>query len=385
MIPKSFSASALQTAEDCLVRYKALHVDYIAQEQNAAANVGTAVHGALEHYVKAVYIDKIMKPQCENLELYYHQSFLKTFGHSDDHSPEYKDGLALCQKWFVCHDLDDDEVEVLSVEIKKSFDVPVKLKDGSTQRIKFNYIIDRVDKIGENQYRVVDYKTIRIPMSHEDLRTKIQPLVYALALQIEYKDAEEIQVQFDLLRHSPVIITLKKAEQVRTWKRVRESAQRIIDAENPKPTLNSGCRFCPIKLKCSAFTSNITFGGIHSVTLDEAAVLLETFRIQEKNAKQAILELEGVLTSEAINQDSLRYETDNRVIEITASRRRAIDSEAAGEVLGPDIMKKYGTLRMGDVDELLKGNDITQDQKDKIHALIYYNFGEAKPKIKKKV
>jgi len=58
--------------------------------------------------------------------------------------------------------------------------------------------IDRVDKVGKNEYRVVDYKTSK----NEKYLTAFQLVVYAEAIKRIYKDAEIIHGSYILLKHN---------------------------------------------------------------------------------------------------------------------------------------------------------------------------------------
>ena len=57
--------------------------------------------------------------------------------------------------------------------------------------------IDRIDKVNDNTYHVVDYKTSKSP----SYLTNFQLLVYALAVKELYPDAENISGSYCLLKH----------------------------------------------------------------------------------------------------------------------------------------------------------------------------------------
>jgi hypothetical protein len=101
MIPKSFSASALQVAQTCMARYKAENVDRAARPANAAADLGTAVHAALEWYVKAVYIDKTKPASLQALLMLYRMQFMVIFDTVDPEAHDwYAEGADMLKVWF---------------------------------------------------------------------------------------------------------------------------------------------------------------------------------------------------------------------------------------------------------------------------------------------
>jgi hypothetical protein len=189
--PKTLSASALHVAENCLARYHAEHGLYGKSVSGDAALLGSSVHGALEWYVIKCYIEKVNQPSLDLLVAAYQASFMKTFGTSDMDSPEFQDGLEMIRRWHKRTEFEG--FEVLSCEVKENFEVP--FPDKTT--VQLNYIFDRLDKTGPNSYRVVDYKSQRWALNPQDLDTKIQARIYALAVQIKYPEAEEIWVVFD--------------------------------------------------------------------------------------------------------------------------------------------------------------------------------------------
>lgn len=353
--------------------------------------IGSSVHGALENYVKAVYIDKTMEPSLDLLKMHYSQSFMVTFGYADDESADYKDGLELCETWFDRHDLDDPNVEVISVEIKKSFPVKVQYTDKKTgvvtdEEVPVNYIIDRVDKVGPGIIRVVDYKTQRVPLTLNELRRKIQARLYALAIAIEYKgimEIDEIHVQFDYLRKSDITFTVKRAANVEFYKQLREMAQKIADEddENPARRVNPECMYCPLKVTCPELQRIGKLGGIPSLSIEKAATLYDELTAKAKAIKYALEELDAHLVAHAVREDVLGYNAGSVDVEMTMRRTRGINVFEAAKVIGPELMSRYGKLNISDVDKLIKGSDLTDEQKKELASLIYTDFGDPKAKV----
>ena len=364
MIPKTISASSLNTADLCLARYKAENLDFTPSPRDAvAANIGTSVHGGLQYYVQAVYIDKTASPSLELLEKFYRESYLKTFDSVEYDTPEYKDGWDLCVKWFNRTDLSGREV--LSVERKLRLPVPSSVGD-----IPMTYIIDRLDRYEEDGkviLEVVDYKTIRAMLSPDQVRAKLQARIYDLAIRSQYKDQyDEIRVIFDLLRHDQVGVIFRREEAVETWTGIKARLERIIatDGANPPETLNSECPYCVRKTQCSALRRNIAGGGIFKIADDIGAVakMRMEMQYQSKGLEAAIAELDGILIEKAKQEKVLRYTEDGLEVSISARKTRNIDSVAAAKILGPDVMARYGKLNVTTVDKLIASEELTPEQ-----------------------
>lgn len=377
MIPRSLSASALQTAEACLFRYKHENFDRIPSMGNSAASTGTAVHGALELFVKAVFLEKTANWEDEKLLLdLYEVSYMQTFNSADTATAEFEDGLELVKKWYARTELKD---EVISCEVKENFRIKT-----SVGEIPFNFIWDRADKISDTEYRVVDYKTVRVPVSAEELKSRIQPRAYALAAQIKWPNAERIWVTYDLLRHDPVGIVFTREDNVAFWKYLKRAAERIIatDEENPPQTLNPDCRFCIVKQKCETLQKSIAGGTTFSVNPEEAAVRKMQVSSQIKALEAFEAELDSILVKEAEARDEISWDTGDVHVDITASRRRTLNSHSAAKVLGPELTAKYGTFTLGNIDKILKEENLTLEQREALKEAIGVKWGEPSAKVK---
>jgi hypothetical protein len=77
-------------------RYYAENILRTERVANLAADLGTAVHNALEWYVKAVYIDKVKPASLDALLAIYRMTFMTTFDTMDPTSHDwYDEGAAM--------------------------------------------------------------------------------------------------------------------------------------------------------------------------------------------------------------------------------------------------------------------------------------------------
>jgi hypothetical protein len=384
MMPKTLSASSLEVAKGCMARFKVENIDYAPTPDNDPAMTGTAFHYAAEHMVRAVYLDKVHGWDRDRIIAYYKLGFIDTFGHSDFESDAFKDGLELTEKWYERTDLSD--VEVLDVENKKRF--PLRVNADIT--IPMTYIFDRVERVSPGVYRVTDYKTIRAFVSANDLKGKIQPRLYAVAAQLEYPDAERIWVQFDLIRHGePVGIVFTREENQATYQYLKREAARIINTpepteKNPMETLNKDCGYCIRKTECDTLLKHTAAGGVLGMT----PVQLARKKAEVAHAIKALDILDGQLDEllEAEGQVRSEFEFDvgeGIMVEITAKKSRRANQEATRDIIGPELVAKYGNITVGVIDKLLKSNDLTAEQKAELKKVgINRSFGSSTAVVK---
>jgi len=373
----------MQTAEACLARYNAENIEYGRGASSTAASLGTAVHGALELYVKSVYIEQTAEPTLKYLLDLFRMSFMTTFNTVELVGEDYDDGVQMLKDWHKRTDFNFRKV--VSCEVKTSFPIPTSIGD-----IPFNYTWDRFDQTRPTEYRVVDYKTIRWGFAPGDLRKKIQARAYALAAQIQHPDATKIWVEFDLLRHDgPIGIVFTRDDNIATWKFLKTMAQKIVDTDEKDivETVNPTCNFCVRKTSCKALLANVKVGGVFSITdvrdvIDHRAKL----EYQRKAISSALTELDEHLLTLAKAEDEFEYASSDNKLTVTVSSRRSVDPDMAAMVLPDDVFRKYGgrSFTMGAVDKLLKGDEIDEQQKKQLRALIFQKQGEPSIKVEPK-
>lgn len=382
MIPKSLSASALLVAEACPARYHSEYILRSPQPQNPAAALGTTVHAALEWYVKTVYIDKTREPSLDYLLQLFRMHYATEFGTFDTDSDNYRDGVEMLKAWFKRTDF--DEREVISCELKTSY--PIQTSAGE---IPFNYIWDRFDRIGDNEYEVIDYKSIRVGFQPNALRNKIQARIYGLMAQILKPDAQRIWVTFDLLRHDgPVSAVFSRADNIATWNYIHDMAEKILatpETDLPE-TLNVDCRWCVRKVNCTALQGNVAGGGIF--TKDKVDEDLVDFRAmldyQRKAIEQVTKELDAIILAQALREDAVIFESPDNQLEIGWSSRRAVDPERVFLVLGnSELFNKYDGPLMNytTFNKLLKDRAVTPEMKEQLKSLVYVKRGEPTVKV----
>lgn len=365
-----------------MARYHAENILRTPRPPHRAADLGTAVHAALEKYVETVYILKQRGADLDYLIQLYRLFFMATFGTVEPELNEwYAEGLAMVKVWFARTDFDDREV--LSVETKENF--PIKTSIGE---IPFNYIFDRMDRLTDrpDEYEIVDYKTIRKGLSPSDLKKKIQARFYGLAGQIKFPNAKRIWVRFDLLRHDSVATAFSRDENIATWRFAKTLAEKIIasSSDDLEQTLNPECTFCVMKASCETLQKNITGGGVFSVPdLNSRIDLLARLEFQKKGIDSLMGELSDLILKEAVEMETLEFATDLYSAKVIQSYRRAVDAERVQHVVGDALYYEYGGIKMNftDYQKLVKDRRVTAEMRDTLKGLVYRTPSEPRVAI----
>lgn len=392
MKPKSFSASALHVFEQCPARYKAENVDRSRGFGGTAATLGTTVHGALEMFVKATIIEKSQEPTLEFLQDCFKMSYVTTFGTTNYETIEFMEGAEMLVNWFARNFKERQYFEtatVISCEIKSFFDVPTSLGP-----IPFNYIWDRFDYMGDGKYKVVDYKSNRWGIQPADLVKKVQARAYGLAAAIQLKNEgreySSIWVEFDMLRHKgPVGIKITHQDNVAFWNYLKAQTEEILKTpdDEAEERLNPECLFCVRKTDCEALRKNIMVGGLHSIgSIEQAIDLRAQIEWQRKGLNSLLEEIDKKILTEAKQRDMHEFESEDNKLIIGIGQRRNIDADMVEKAIGENLFSKYGgkSITLGNVDKLLKGKELTDQQKRDLRGLIYYTAGNPSVRIEPK-
>lgn len=380
MEPASLSASAALKFELCEAGYRASNIDRVPSIAGKAGLQGNAVHEALQfwiesgQYLKFIGADYAVRQQA--IKVVWEMTYWNYFPDAS----HYESGFDMLLTYIGREDWDGRTV--METEVKKSFDLPT-----SKGPLTFNYILDRKDRLASGEIEVVDYKTVARPIQADDMKKRIQPRAYAVAMFIEHKalgeDLEGVWVTYDLLRYNRVSVYFTRDECIETYKYLIALAERIYKSDGTRETLNPECRFCERKQVCGTLKRHEEYGGPLSITsLEEASERLLLLQNAKGGLDAAIDEVKAMALEFAEADEVIEWTTDTVEGKVTAKGRREADSERISKVVGPEIMARYGKLTLGLVEKILKEEDLTDDQKSQVKQFITKKFGEAYVEVK---
>ncbi len=374
MLPKSLSASAIATFAGCEARYKAEYIDRVPDIDGDAALLGTTCHSALEDFVSSG--EAQAGAPLKVLEDHFTRHYWTNFS-TDDRLAE---GLGLMKRWHKRQDWTD--IMVISTEVKECILIPTSAGD-----IPFNFIIDRMDlneRLGD--VIVVDYKSNWVPMTHDDLRSSPQPQFYGLVTRFKFPDVERIWVKFDFLRHEPIGILVTKEDNRNAWEYLKGVAERIIESDGTKETINKDCVWCVRAHTCKSMQENIAGGGVMAVASDipAAAKRHHELTIAAKMVKKMLDDVDGIITAHMEHEGMTEFETDEVSVSLSAGRRRVVDGPIVAKIVGAETYSKYADIGIGKVEELIKEEPLTPEQATAVESNIHWRFNRVGVKVKPK-
>jgi ATP-dependent DNA helicase UvrD/PcrA len=246
------SASAIDQYERCPLAYKLSRDWRIPEEPVARMQFGAAMHLAIKAYFDGVRAGR--PPHEEAVIACFLDEFSKTKIEEDIQRELYeKEGREQLMR-FLRSNLAQPRGEILQTERSFSFaigDARVRAK------------MDRLDRIGEDEVVIVDYKTGK-PKTQEDADDSLQLSIYALAARDKRLNASSL-VFINLENCTAVESSRTAAELLRTENKVIEVAAKIAAGEfEPNPGLR--CNGCSYRTICPAHEVEAFCGRERSVS-----------------------------------------------------------------------------------------------------------------------
>lgn len=341
---KSLSANALKTWLACEAMGAYTYVEKgLRGEGGQAANLGSAIHLALERFVGMIVANEDFIRTAdlwEHLDGHFNDAILEVV------NPVLLDvyltqGRPLLQRWLARQDWEAwAGYKILSTEARQEF--PVTTSSG--QVIPFVYIIDLKREMPDGTVEVVDYKSGRYQLGHAQLKKDLQALSYATAIWVERPWQSRYWVTMDYLAGVETGVSFRASECEDFYKFIVKTADRIIAMKDPREQVNPSCRFCPRKHECKALLSFRHEPLPYLWAKDSLAAR----RVELGNIKTAIeasiTEVDAAIKGVLEDDDMTSLTSpDGSLVELTSRTQRRVDVDALRAVLGDDELAGLAT------------------------------------------
>ena len=245
------SYSSLSTYQTCPLRYKYQEIDKIKGKKSKEQIFGTIVHKALNY----MFTRSPLFPTLDEVL----DSFSKNWDAGKDalditdaeKNFFLENGRNIIKKFF----LKNQPWNFNILDLESRFEV--LLEDPETKEIHvLAGIIDRIDKLGEGSYEIIDYKTSRRMPSQDILDKNLQLSIYHLGLIKRWPHISpgEVKLSLYFLEHGEKISTKRNADALEATKgellnTIREIKEKEKSALFP-PLAGSWCAWCPYRKIC---------------------------------------------------------------------------------------------------------------------------------------
>jgi putative RecB family exonuclease len=242
------SYSALDTFSTCPAKYKYQYIDKIAVPKSKELVFGTLIHECLHMFheptrSRPVSEDELLKYFAEKWDASVYQN-------DQEESFAFHRGIDLLKKYY----LQNQGADFNIVDLETPFEVPF-LENEELHQITGR--IDRIDKLADGTFELIDYKTSRKMPSQENVDRNFQLSVYYLGITNRWPSLQNenrpVKLSLYYLIHGEKLSTL------RTNKQAQESKEKIlslisqIKESDFQPRANPLCSWCQYQPYCPLY------------------------------------------------------------------------------------------------------------------------------------
>lgn len=248
------SYSGLETFSICPAKYKFQYVERLKTPKSKEAFFGTLIHECLQVF---------HNPNCSAPPL--EEDILKLFTEKWD-SALYQDeqeeafafhqGIALLKNY--C--LENQKLDSTVISLETLFAIPLLENCGKTGARELHQVtgrIDRIDKLADGSFEVIDYKTSKKMPSQEQVDSNLQLSIYNLGIINRWPSFQEknkpIKLSLYYLRHGEKLSTFRNSRQTSESKEKILSLIGRIKESDFEPVSNPLCDWCSFQQYCPLF------------------------------------------------------------------------------------------------------------------------------------
>lgn len=259
------SYSSIETYLQCPQKYKFQEIDKLRMPKSREAMFGTLVHSSL----KFMFQRDPLFPTLEEVVAYFreHWPAREKFNEEAVHDPlkqpwgeeeektYFEEGVRMLKKFYE----NNAPWNFSIVDLESRFEVVLEDMETGTSHVLAG-VIDRIDKLSDGRYEIIDYKTSKRMPSQESLNNNLQLSLYSLGLQKRWPHLQEDDIRLSLyfLKHGeklstkPVSDTTAKTK-THVLKSIREIEKRLNEEKEFEPMPGPLCNWCSFRPLCPAW------------------------------------------------------------------------------------------------------------------------------------
>ncbi len=259
------SYSSIGTYLQCPQKYKFQEIDRIRTPKGREAIFGTLIHQTLKFMFKRdplfPTLDEVIGYFRENWparEVFEQESKndpLKRTWTETEERAYFEEGVRMLKKFYERN----APWNFTIVDLESRFEVAISdEKTGETHILAG--VIDRIDKLSDDTYEIIDYKTSKRMPSQDALNRDLQLSLYSLGLQKRWPHLkpEDIKLSLYFLKHGeklstrPTTETTEKTKE-HVLKTITEIQKKIHEGKEFEPMPGPLCDWCAFKPICPAW------------------------------------------------------------------------------------------------------------------------------------
>lgn len=246
------SYSSLECFQNCPQKYKFSEIDKIKEPKSKEAVFGSYIHEVLHWFYK----NDPHFPTLENLLAYYqeHWSDKKIFKWEDEKTEkEYlNSGIDMLKRYYETN----ADQNLIIMDLESRFEAVIDETPNETGgKHILSGIIDRIDKLADGTFEIIDYKTGKRMPSKDQLENNLQLSIYAIGLKERWPkiNVSDLRLTLYYLKPGEKLVIRKQESDL---ERIRNQVIGIIhEIQNSsfEPRTTPLCNWCGFKKICPAW------------------------------------------------------------------------------------------------------------------------------------
>lgn len=357
------SYSAIETYLQCPQRYKFQEIDRIRVPKSREAIFGTLIHNTLKFMFQREplfpTLDEVINyfrenwPSRETLEAWSKNDPFKPVWSEEDEKTYMDEGVKMLKKFYE----KNLPWNFIIVDLESRFEVPLQDEKTNETHILAGKI-DRIDKLPDESYEIIDYKTAKRMPPQDSLQKNLQLSLYALGLRKRWPHIkiENIKVSLYFLKHGEKLTTHLTSENIENTQhevldKINEIQERSRQNKDFEPLPSAICDWCGYKPMCPAWKHLYKTNDKLQITNDKIdAVIKEYFDIRtaKKQNEDRLSELQKQIKDYMEQEKLTRVFGEDGSISKKTIQRYKYDFEKIKIFLSP-IGKWEETLKLDEL------------------------------------
>lgn len=331
------SYSALETYKQCPQKYKFQNIDRIPSGKSKEAIFGTLVHVSLRFMFQKDPLFPTVDEVLQYFKTHWPAEEKNYWSSPDEEQAYFNQGREMIKNFYS----KNAPWNFTVVDLEAHFEVV--LNDEKYPERGMHILsgkIDRIDKIGDDSFEIIDYKTGKRLPSQKDVDIDLQLSVYTLGVKNKWPhiDIANVRASLYFLKHGEKLSSSRTKEGIEKTKEyvlktVNEIEKKIHSGEPFEPVPSILCNWCSYKPICPMWKHLYK----KNTPTDEAIKLVinEYLSLKDANKKnnERVDELQTMLTEYLDANGLSRAFGDGGYVTKTLEKRYEYDYEKIKPIL----------------------------------------------------
>ncbi len=331
------SYSSLESFQQCPQKYKFTQIDRIRVPKSPEQVFGSAIHGALKY----LHGSSPSLPTIEELLNYYKiiwpRPDLIQWRTPEEEKAYFNQGTEILGKYYA----KNAPLEFNIVDLETRFEAPLQDEKGETHTLAG--IIDRIDKLADGSWEVIDYKTAKKMPAQREVDSSLQLSIYLIGVKARWPNLKIPQIKLSLyfLKHGEKLTAVLDENRLEnTKRRILESINgiqaRMARTDFP-PIPSALCDWCGYRSICPMWKHKLN-SELRIQDADLNQIIKEFFELKNQNDRNEtrMAELKKII-NDYCDQKSLErvFADDGSYITRSLQQRFSYDAGRLKEILAP--------------------------------------------------